>query len=133
MHAANSNATRPRPRLLAMSAARRLSILLWLPIISAALSGCATTKTPPPAETPPRINLSQAQREGAGCDTGMDGLRGRLPPADRLSVTEMASLGVDAETRAACWRRGYFALVGVADANDAAWERFANGDPQPNE
>ena len=130
MLAANSNATRPHPRPPAMSAAPRWSILPLLLITSAALSACGTTKVPPPA-TPPRINLSQSQREGAGCDTGMDGLRGRLPPADRFSVTEMAALGVDAETRAACWRRGYFALVGVADANDAAWERFANGVPQP--
>lgn len=132
MPAANLKAAAPRRRP-AMSAATPWSILPWLVIFFAVLSGCAGTRQPIPAATPPKIGLSEAQKTGAGCNQGMDGLRGRLPPPGRLPITEALALGVDAEARAACWRRGYFELVGVAEASDRAWERFADGEPQPVE
>lgn len=127
MDAAKLKAIPPRRRS-AMSGARLSLTPLSLALCCAALAACATTPQPTPVETPPRIGLSQGQREGAGCNAGVDGLRGRLPSAEALTVSELGSQWIGAEARAACWRRGYFELVGIADVADAAWEDFANGD-----
>lgn len=72
---------------------------------------------------PPRIGLSPEQRTGAVCE---DQLRGRLPLAPGLTVGESLAQWGEAEARAACWRTGYFELVGVAEAADEAWGEYAN-------
>lgn len=108
------------------------SILAWLVLTSAALSSCAGLPKAPPAATTPRIGLTEAQRTGAVClelerpDPNGDGLRGRLPTAERLFLGEVLAQWGEAEARAACWRSGYFGLVGVADTADAAWEDYAD-------
>lgn len=77
---------------------------------------------PPPAATPPQTRLTEGQRTGAACDQ----LRGRLPLVEELDVAELGSQWVAAEATGACWRAGYFELVGIVDASNAAWEAYAN-------
>lgn len=121
MHAEKSNATPRRPRRAGWGLPR-WSTRLLLGLCCVALSGCAGWLKAPPAPTTPRIGLSDAQRSGALCE----GIRGRLPPAEELAVGEGLSLWVEAEARAACWREGYLALVGIADRADKEWEAYAN-------
>ena len=117
MAAANVKATIKR-RPLGMLVRAPWSILISLSALSAGLSACAGTSQAPNAR--PRFQLSESLETGSLCD----GLRGRLPVADQLSVDELTDQWEGAETWGMCQYDRAEQIVAAAKGFEAAWERY---------
>lgn len=123
MHAVKSN-TRRR-RLPASWGAMHWLILGLLALCFAASSGCATVRTPPRVShaqaVTPHVELTSDQRSGHDCD----GLRGRLPVVDGLSVGDLSAGWTDATAFGTCQADRADQLVGIIDRLNAEWARYA--------